>query len=68
MPYTGTAREKRNSWMRGNGANSMRGELRRGISIRKKILNRKVRRASRLDISHSGYKKVCSTLKMVDFT
>lgn len=68
MPYTGTAREKMNSWMRGNGVNSMRGELRRGISMNKKILNRKVRRASRLDISRSGYKKVCSTLKMVDFT
>lgn len=68
MSYAGTARKKRNSWMRGNGANSMRGELRRGISMRKKILNRKVRRASRLDVRHSGYKKVCSTLKMVDFT
>lgn len=54
--------------MRGNGANSMRGELRRGISMRKKVLNRKVRRASRLDVRHSGYKKVCPTLKMVDFT
>lgn len=68
MSYAGTARYKRNSWMRGNGANSMRGELRRGISINKKILNRKVRRASRLDIKHSGYKKVCPTLKMVDFS
>lgn len=57
MSYAGTARKKRNSWMRGNGANSMRGELRRGISMNKKILNRKVRRASRLDISRSGYKK-----------
>lgn len=68
MSYAGTAKKKRNSWMRGNGADSMRGELRRGISMNKKILNRKVRRASRLGISHSGYKKVCSTLKMVDFT
>lgn len=68
MSYAGTARYKRNSWMRGNGANSMRGELRRGISMRKKVLNRKVRRASRLDVRHSGYKKVCPTLKMVDFT
>lgn len=58
MLYAETAREKRNSWMRGNGANSMRGELQRGISMRKKIFNRKVRRASRLDISHSGYKKI----------
>lgn len=68
MSYAGTARYKRNSWMRGNGANSIRGELRRGISMRKKILNQKVRRASRLDLRHSEYKKVCPTLKMVNFS
>lgn len=68
MSYAGTARKKRNSWMRGNGANSMRGELQRGISMRKKVLNRKVRWTPRLDVRHSGYKKVCPTLKMVDFT
>lgn len=68
MSYAGTARHKRNSWMRGNGTYSMRGELKRGISMRKKVLNRKVRRASRLDLRHSEYKKVCSTLKMVDFS
>lgn len=67
MSYAGIARGKRNSWMRGNGANSMRGELWRGISMRKKILNRKVRRASRLELRHGEYKKVCWTIvKRVD--
>ncbi len=47
MSYAGTAGYKRNSWMRGNGPCSMRGELKRGISMGKKVLNRKVRRASR---------------------
>lgn len=68
MSYAGTAGYKRNSWMRGNGPCSMRGELKRGISMEKKVLNRKVRRASRMDLKNSEYKKICSTLKMVHFT
>lgn len=44
---SGTAKEKRNSWIRGNGPCSMRGELRGGISKNKKILNRKVRHAAK---------------------
>lgn len=63
-----TARYKRNRWIRGNGAYSMRGELRHGISMRKKELNRKVRRASRLGLKNSEYKKICPTLRMVDFS
>lgn len=37
-PSPGTASEKRNSWVRGNGPCSMRGEKRRGISRNKKAL------------------------------
>ena len=33
----GNARQKRNCWQRGNGSYSMRGELRHGISLNKKI-------------------------------
>ena len=32
----GNAHEKRNCWQRGRGSYSMRGELRRGISLNKK--------------------------------
>jgi len=39
----GNARQKRNCWSRGNGPDSMRGELRGGIRLNKKRLNRKVR-------------------------
>lgn len=64
----GTARKKRNSWSRGNGSYSMRGELKRGISLNKKTLNRKVRHNSRMGIKGNGYKKVCRTINMIDFT
>jgi len=40
---SGAAREKRNCWRRGNGSYSYRGELKRGIALNKKYLNRKVR-------------------------
>lgn len=65
---SGTAKEKRNSWVRGNGPCSMRGELRGGISKNKKILNRKVRHAMKIGCRGSDYKKVCRTILMVDFT
>ena len=42
----GAAREKRNCWRRGNGSYSYRGELKRGIALNKKYLNRKVRRSA----------------------
>ena len=50
MSYAETARDKRNSWMQGNGTYSMRGELWHGISMRERVLNRKVMRASRLNL------------------
>lgn len=40
-PIPGTARIKRNSWNRGRGVYSMRGEMKRGITLNKKRLNRK---------------------------
>ena len=43
----GNAHQKRNCWQRGNGSYSMRGELRHGISLNKKYLNRKVRHSSK---------------------
>ena len=54
----GNAHDKRNSWDRGKGSYSMRGELKHGIALRKRELNRKVR--------HS--KRIKPTLKMVDFS
>ena len=63
----GNADDKRNSWARGNGAYSMRGELKHGISLRKRELNRKVRHAG-LILQHSSYKRIKATLKMVDFS
>lgn len=65
---SGTAKVKRNSWRRGNGSCSMQGELRGGISMNKKILNRKVRHAAKIGCRGSDYKKVCRTILMVDFT
>lgn len=63
----GSANDKRNSWSRGKGAYSMRGELKHGISLRKRELNRKVRHA-KLMLQHGSYKRIKSTLKMVNFT
>lgn len=63
----GNAHEKRNSWARGNGSYSFRGELRRGISMRKKELNRKVRH-SKVDINNADYKRLVKTVRIVDFT
>ena len=64
----GNAHEKRNCWQRGNGSYSMRGELRRGISLNKKYLNRKVRHSSRGALRHGEYRRVCKTIHMVDFS
>ena len=66
----GTAREKRNCWRRGRGSYSFRGELRRGIALNKKYLCRKVRRSTDVGFAPkgNGYRKICRTADMVDFT
>ena len=64
----GNAHEKRNCWIRGNGPCSMRGELRRGISLKKKYLNRKVRHSGKDSLKRGAYRRICKTLHMVDFT
>lgn len=66
---SGNSHTKRNCWSRGNGPNSMRGELRGGIRLNKKRLNRKVRRNNK-DIASgkSGYKRIEKTIQSVDFT
>lgn len=63
----GNADDKRNSWERGKGTYSMRGELKHGIALRKRELNRKVRHA-KLTLQHGLYKRIAATLKMVDFS
>ena len=66
----GTAREKRNCWSRGRGSYSFRGELRRGIALNKKHLGRKVRRNTDVEFAPkgNGYRKICRTVDMVNFT
>ena len=64
----GNAHEKRNCWIRGNGPCSMRGELRRGISLKKKYLNRKVRHSGKEALKRGDYKRICKTLHMVEFS
>ena len=56
----GTAKEKRSC--------SFRGELRGGISKKKKILNRKVRHQSKTLLQNADYKRICRTGRMVEFT
>nr|WP_304970704.1 hypothetical protein [uncultured Schaedlerella sp.] len=67
-PMRGTAGIKRNSWCRGNGPYSARGELRGGISKNKKVLNKKVRHQSKVLLQNADYKRICRTNRMVDFT
>ena len=64
----GNAHQKRNCWQRCNGSYSMRGELRRGISLNKKYLNRKVRYGSKQALKRGDYKRVCKTLHLVEFS
>ena len=64
----GAAREKRNSWSRGNGSYSYRGELKHGISLNKKYLRRKVRHSADIIPKGNGYRKICRTVNMVNFT
>lgn len=63
----GNASDKRNSWGRGRGTYSMRGELKHGIALRKRELNRKVRHA-KLTLQHGLYKRIAPTLNMVEFS
>lgn len=63
----GNAHVKRNSWRRGNGSYSYRGELKHGISMRKKQLNRKVRH-SKQALKGTDYKRVAKTNMLVDFS
>lgn len=64
----GTADIKRNSWGRGNGPDSRRGELRHGLSMEKKNLNRKVRHYTKENLQHGDYKRVCRSLYRVRFS
>lgn len=64
----GTARVKRNCWRRGNGSYSYRGELKRGIALNKKYLKRKVRHSTDIIPKGNGYRKICRTVDMVNFT
>ena len=59
----GNAHQKRNCWQRGSGSYSMRGELRHGISLNKKYLNRKVRHSGRGELRGGGKRGVCGGLK-----
>ena len=64
----GAAREKRNSWRRGNGSYSFRGELKHGIKLNKKYLRRKVRHSTDIILKGNGYRKICRTVNMVNFS
>lgn len=70
---SGNAHQKRNCWSRGNGPDSMRGELKGGIRLNKQYLNHKVRRHNvpsdgSIVLKHAEYKRICRTGNMVDFT
>lgn len=67
-PMPGTARKRKENWVRGRGPGSMRGELKRGISLRKKQLNRKARYETKEALQHAEYKRVVRTLCEVEFT
>lgn len=67
-PRKGTAKEKRNCWSRGNGPYSYRGELKQGLSLNRRYLNRKVRRHTGDALKGNQYRKICKTVYMVDFT
>ena len=46
----------------------MRGELRHGVSLNKKYLNRKVRHSGKESFKRGDYKRICKTLHMVEFS
>ena len=64
----GNAHQKRNCSQRGSGSYSRRFELRHGISLNKKYLNRKVRHSGREALRRGEYRRICKTLHMVDFS
>lgn len=65
---SGTAKVKRNNWARGKGAYSFRGELKRGISLNKKMLNRRIRHGNIKDLKNAEYRKTCRTINIVSFS
>lgn len=46
----------------------MRGELKQGIALRKKQLNKKVRHGTKEALQNAKYKRVTKTLYEVNFT
>ena len=64
----GTVRSRKADWVRGRGPGSMRGELKRGIALRKKQLNKKVRHRTKEALQNAEYRKIVRTLCKVDFT
>ena len=64
----GTAGEKRNCWGRGNGAYSYRGELKRSRSLNRKRLNRRVPHKADMALKGGGYRKICRTINITEFT
>lgn len=68
-PASGTARVKRNCWARGKGVYSMRGELKRGISLNKRRLNRRLRHTAQQEsLNGAEYRRVKRTVNMVRFS
>ena len=65
--HAGIAKIKRNSWIRANGVYSHRRELKRGHSLNKKYLNRKVRHSANMSLKGNSYRKICQTIYMVNF-
>lgn len=63
----GNAQAKRNSWSRGKGKNTFRGELKHGIALRKKELNRKVRYTEGA-LNYGLYKRVKRTAKIFNLS
>lgn len=57
-PRKGTAKEKRNCWSRGNGPYSYGGELKHGLSLNRRYLNRKVRRYTGDTLKENQYRKI----------
>lgn len=64
----GTAQIKRNSWVRGKGRETRRGEIKKGLSMNKRILNRKVRHTSKIALKKCSYKKIKKTIDMIHFS
>lgn len=46
----------------------MRGELKKGLSMNKRILNRKVRHAAKMELKKCSYKKIKKTINMIHFS